>query len=536
MTNSNGWRSRTVWLSGLGPKLLLPMVAVTLLVSFVLSTRATSSLETNLTKAFESKGEAIALALAAAAEQNVDQSLTTVQGSVDANKEIAGVSYIFLVDANGRPLVHTFTPSYPAGIEAKNPIAVGEDLGHARVKVNRDMQFDTPTGPVRAIDVAAPVGGGALGVVHVGMDPHIIEAEADRLRASMLGWGAIIAIAGIALYLVLTIVMVIRPVRALTRVTSDIVAKGDLTQTIAVRSSDEIGQLARTFGQMVERLREIPTSVRESTSLLSTSVEQLNTAANAQNGMVARQAAALQETQSTAQEIKQTSLLAAQKAEAMLKYAEKAEGVSHEGKSAVQQSVTALTDIRAQVGEIAERITALGARTMQIGDVTETVKDLADQSNMLALNAAIEAVRSGEHGKGFAVVAREIRRLADQSIQATKRVRENLEEISAAARDAVSITERGTQRIDASVDLARASGERFAQLSAIVMENSAAARQISAAVGQQNAGIVQIFTAVTEQGQMMDDTVKQLRSTEEAVGTLRNASKRLVDIVAQFRV
>ena len=103
-------------------------------------------------------------------------------------------------------------------------------------------------------------------------------------------------------------------------------------------------------------------------------------------------------------------------------------------------SLGGLTDIRAQVDEIARKIAQLSERTQQIGGITQTVKDLADQSNMLALNAAIEAVRSGERGKGFAIVAREIRSLADQSIQATNRVREILEDISASIRRAVAIT------------------------------------------------------------------------------------------------
>src|SRR5205807_7876883 len=114
------------------------------------------------------------------------------------------------------------------------------------------------------------------------------------------------------------------------------------------------------------------------------------------------------------------------------------------------------------------KITQLSERTQQIGGITQTVKDLADQSNMLALNAAIEAVRSGEHGKGFAVVAREIRSLADQSIQATNRVREILEDISGAIRSAVQITEAGKQRMESGLVQMKSSGENLRELSSIV--------------------------------------------------------------------
>jgi methyl-accepting chemotaxis protein len=188
------------------------------------------------------------------------------------------------------------------------------------------------------------------------------------------------------------------------------------------------------------------------------------------------------------------------------------------------------------VDEIARRIGQLVERTEQIGGITQTVKDLADQSNMLALNAAIEAVRSGEHGKGFAVVAREIRSLADQSIEATSRVREILEDIGSATRAAVAITEHGSQKIDGGLGQVRATGENLRALSNIVKENSAAVRQIAAAVSQQNAGITQIFGAVTDQTRMMDETMRRLETTTKAAAVLKGLSQRVADVVSRFKV
>jgi methyl-accepting chemotaxis protein len=155
---------------------------------------------------------------------------------------------------------------------------------------------------------------------------------------------------------------------------------------------------------------------------------------------------------------------------------------------------------------------------------------------MLALNAAIEAVRSGEHGKGFAVVAREIRSLADQSIQATSRVREILGDIGAAIKSAVVITEHGSQKIDVGLLQVRSTGENLRALSNIVKDNSSAVRQIAAAVSQQNAGISQIFGAVTDQTRMMDETMRRLESTTKAASTLKDISQRVSDVVGKFRV
>jgi methyl-accepting chemotaxis protein len=150
---------------------------------------------------------------------------------------------------------------------------------------------------------------------------------------------------------------------------------------------------------------------------------------------------------------------------------------------------------------------------------------------MLALNAAIEAVRSGEHGKGFGVVAREIRSLADQSIQATNHVREILQDISEAIRTTVSITETGSEKVESSLAQVRAFGDNIRQLSGIVRDNAAAVRQISAAVTQQNAGIGQIFQAVNDLTKMMDDTMQRLRTTDGATALLRSVAEQVSSLV-----
>lgn len=520
---------------GLAPKLIAINAAVILLVAAVLGARAVSRLQESLIAGFQAQGEAIALSLASATEQSVGSSLSTVQGSIDSNKGIAGVRYIYIADSDGSIMVHTFSPSFPEGFEKTNPVGMGELSDKEKVRV-KSVDFSASGQTLRAIDIAAPVSGGALGVVHVGMDRQVIDDQVASLRTALIERGGAAAGLGIAIAFLLVFLMVIRPVRELTRVTADIVERGDLTQKIAVRSGDEIGRLAATFSQMVEKLKEIPTHLHSSATLLSEAVSNLSTSSNEQTQMVSRQAAALQETQVTAQEIKQTSLVAAQKAEAVLKVAERAEEISRAGEAAIEQSLGGLTDIRSQVEEISRRISELSDRTRQIGGITSTVKDLADQSNMLALNAAIEAVRSGEHGKGFAVVAREIRSLADQSIQATNRVREILEDISGAIVKAVEITERGAQKMEAGLVQVRSSGESLRELSGIVNDNSAAVRQIAAAVNQQNAGITQIFTAVTDLSKMMDETVVRIGSTADAAKTLQGVSDRVSDVVKSYRV
>src|SRR5712692_5785817 len=374
------------------------LVAVSVTVS--LSSIATRKQVDSLTAQYRSKGEAIALALAFSLSSNTRQTLVksvgTVRDLINDSKSISGVRYIYIQDWEASILAHTFE-QFPAEFTENNWIAGGALDPGQRVKVADSVQFQTPHGTVWAMDVAVPIAGGSLGVVHVGMNRAAISRDVGALRRELLGAGLGIGAGGVLLGLVLAAYVFIRPIRHLTKVTSEIAANGDLTIPIEVRSRDEIGDLARAFARMVEGLRAINGDLRESVGILATSARELGSSAKEQEQIVSRHAAALQQAHATAQET-----------DGVLQVARNAEVITRSGEVAVEQTMAAMNDMRAQVAQVVQTIGLLSDRAGQIVQITDTVKDLADQSNMLALNAAIEAVRSGEHGKGFAVVARQI--------------------------------------------------------------------------------------------------------------------------------
>jgi methyl-accepting chemotaxis protein len=300
--------------------------------------------------------------------------------------------------------------------------------------------------------------------------------------------------------------------------------------------SDEVHLLGRALAVMLDALRETSTTLQESAALLGQSVTNLSSTADDQSKLIDFQADALQQTCVTAQEIKQTSTSAAERAQAVIAAAERADQIQRSGNASIGKTIDGLGALRDQVAQIAKHMSNLSERTIQIGRITETVKDLADQSNMLALNAAIEAVRSGEHGKGFSVVAREIRSLADQSIQATTSVREVLGDIQGAIREAVRSTENGSERMETGLSQVRSSGEDLRELSTIVAGNFAAARQIAATVGQQNIGIAQIFSAMGDLSKMMEDTQRRMDVSTRAIAVVKEVSERVLEVATRYRV
>ena len=499
--------------------LVLLFVTLSLYSTWFASDEAQSNLET------KAKGESqlAVYALAKPLAYKDREQLTPILEGIRNDRDVRSVA---LYDADGAFVAGNRADQRRVSLDdlAKTPL----QQSGSRVLVAREI-FDKEKDEITGREMISRVG-----ALWIELSSEYME---ERVTASWIRYTLIAGIGVLLTMLLLTWVLtrLFAPIQDLTRVATEIV-QGDLTQTVRVESTDEIGQLASAFGQMLEKLREIPLRLHASTELLTASVDTLSKSTTAHSETVTRQAAAVQETQVTVQEIKQTSQLAAQKAEAVLKVAERADEISRSGEVAISQSLGGLADIRSQVEEIAQKIGKLHERTRQIGLITETVKDLADKSNMLALNAAIEAVRSGEHGKGFAVVAREIRNLADQSIQSTNRVREILEDLGNAIRTAVSITEKGAQKMEGGLVQMTVSGESLRELSTIVKDNAAAVRQIAAAVSQQNAGISQIFGAVSDLNQMMDDTLSRLEHTGQAVDALRGVSTQVSTVVASFRV
>ncbi|MBJ6761537.1 methyl-accepting chemotaxis protein [Myxococcaceae bacterium JPH2] len=368
------------------------------------------------------------------------------------------------------------------------------------------------------------------------VDPDEAYAPLIQARAIVLSLTALFVAAAVAGSWLLARGF-IRPIRALSEVMLHVVKEGDLSRKLDLEvGQDELGELAGAFLQLMASLRETAGSLNRATRVLSDTVAELQRTSEAQERNVSRQAAALQETQVTAQEIKQTSMLASEKADAVLSVAARAEEVGRAGEGALRESMGGFQALSEQVGQMAQRIAQLNERTQQIGGITQTVKDLADQSNMLALNAAIEAVRSGEHGKGFGVVAREIRSLADQSIQATERVRDILGDLGNAILSAAKMTEQGYVRVTEGLEQVSATGQHLNELATIIQDNASAVRQIAGAVNQQNAGIAQIFTAVTDLSGMMDETQAGLKATTEAARRLQEVTSQMEGVARAYRI
>lgn len=214
------------------------------------------------------------------------------------------------------------------------------------------------------------------------------------------------------------------------------------------------------------------------------------------------------------------------------------------GAQYVKNAVNKMDSIKKVSEEISVNISELGQLSSEIEQIVDLIKNIAGQTNLLALNAAIEAARAGEHGKGFAVVSDEVKKLADQSAEATEKITEMIKEIQNKTGMAVSTMDKATkeveegvyvindagksldniitqvktanikiQEITKEVDGAAKNSEEIVQMieniSAVTEETAAGAEEISSISEQQNTNVSEITKNAQNLAKIAEDLNKQ---------------------------
>jgi methyl-accepting chemotaxis protein len=327
----------------------------------------------------------------------------------------------------------------------------------------------------------------------------------------------------------------VRPIATLRDVARSIAA-GDLTRPVLVSAQGELAELAEAFAVMEQGLQRIVTELSETSVTTQRGAGEILASVARLAAMSAQQAAAINETTTTASEIAQTSKQATAHADSVIEMTQRSDELSRAGLNTVEEAVRASANLGEQVNRIAATMADLTERTQQVGEIIASVKDLAEQSNLLALNASIEASKAGEHGRGFSVVAMEMRNLAEQSKQAAVQVRSILQEIQRGARDAAAVTDEGAKRASAAVALSRSAGEAIEGLAAVIKDSALAARQIAANTRQQTIGVEQIVGAISELSTAINESAEGTRIIEQGSASLSAMSKQLAEAVGRFRV
>lgn len=355
----------------------------------------------------------------------------------------------------------------------------------------------------------------------------VVEAPARSLLTN----NAIIVLVGLGVVGSI-LFLVARPVidrieRSATAVQQ--VAEGQLCTNIkADTARDETGVLVRGVVQMTTRLRSLAEEVQMARSELDEVarevIETSDREAEAASGFGASTteiAAAVREIAATtselAGEVRRVDTRAAETARTMEADRSRLDDMS--------ESMHAVEDATSGIGS---RLGDINHRATEITGVVETIGRIAEQTNLLSVNAAIEAEKAGEYGTGFLVVAREIRRLADQTANATGDIAATVSEMQSAVSSGVMEMDRYTDRVRRAVEQASEVSRGLSTAIHAASENAGAFGRVADGVDSQAAGAQQIDEA-------MDGLSNSADSAHVSSQRLQEVSKRLtraIDMLA----
>jgi methyl-accepting chemotaxis protein len=575
---------------GLQAKIILLMV-VSLAVLALISAFATSTaLQARMIAEAGSKGEAIAQGLASSAAPLLAAGDSrTLEALVGSFEQIAGVTYLVVYDRSGRPVASSYPGSLPEPLAGAPPAEPG---------ARRTVMVTEPGGTLQTsvLDLGRPIAGG--GAVRVGMNQDAILEQVRGLNLNLLVIQAMVALVAV-LFTVMFSARLVRPIRALVKVAGS-VGRGDLSRTVRVASTDEVGLLARTFNDSIKRLRglvvteaerdeerqrrealqenirgflrvtreiaqgdlrrrgevtedvlgnvvdsinlmveEIASTlqgVREAADTVSANADQVIRATDEIGVSVESQLASARRVAESVAEVTGSVRGVSERAEASSGAARQTLEAARTGQQAVGDSLDSMQRIRGEVQGISRRIKGLGDRSLEISEIVDTISGISSQTNLLALNAAIEASGAGEQGARFAVVADEVRKLAEASAASSKRIAGLIKTVQAEILDAVGAMETGTVEVETGFRLAQQAGERLERIAEISSTSAELAQQISGQTAGQVESIEQVAATVKAIADLALQTDQTVAGGRQTAEQLRELAVRLNQRLARFEL
>jgi methyl-accepting chemotaxis protein len=321
----------------------------------------------------------------------------------------------------------------------------------------------------------------------------------NQMTQSLSAFTTVVSILGIILVVVafviafITIISIVGPLRKGVDFAKAIGA-GDLTATVDINQTDEVGQLADALKDMAVKLREIIVKVNENSKQIAKTGEEMNVRSRQLSQGASDQASSTEEVSSSMEEMVSNIQQNTENAQQTEKIALTASNGIVKVKDAASESINSIKII-------AEKISI--------------VNDIAFQTNILALNAAVEAARAGEHGRGFAVVAAEVRKLAERSKVAA-------DEIQILAKNSVSSTEEA--------------GSQLGKIAPEIEKTAKLVQEITAASIEQNSGVDQINTSIQQLNQVTQQNAVVSDEISKNAGLLHSFADELRELIAYFKI
>ena len=435
-----------------------------------------------------------------------------------SNNEI--ITLMILYSNNGTIMAH-FIPERIGRVMTEVDMEHGNNMQAALLAVNRGESFFAKTyDPTLRTTVEYYIKPIRVGnsdhywAIVIGTADAIIYKEANDLTLFIIFLGiTVILIAAIIVFLVLHYMT--KPIVDVANNLKDIAqGEGDLTQSIMVKSKDEIGDLASYFNQTLQKIKALIISIKKQTVSLSdigtdltsnmtetaAAINQITSNIQSIKGRIINQSASVTETNATMEQITNNINRLNDHVENQSKNISMASSAVEEMAANIQSvnqslinnadNVRELMDTsdegRTGLSEVAGDIKEISKESEALLEINSVMQNIASQTNLLSMNAAIEAAHAGDLGKGFAVVADEIRKLAEDSSQQSKTISIVLKKIKSSIDKITISTESVLEKFESIDSCVKVVAEHEGNIRHAMEEQDTGSRQLLEGVANVN--------------------------------------------------
>ena len=359
-----------------------------------------------------------------------------------------------------------------------------------------------------------------------------------RQQDSMLltGIGLLVALAGLGVMVLLAYGLA-KPARQLVAMLDDIAkGEGDLTKRLNVERADELGDIARGFNAFLDKLQGMIREVVGSVQQVTDASEHTADIALRTNDGVQRQLSEIDLVATAVTEMTATAQDVARNASQAASAAQNADGSASHGREVVRATSETIQNLSQDIQRAVDSVQALARDSENITGILDTIRGIAEQTNLLALNAAIEAARAGEQGRGFAVVADEVRNLAQKTQSSTEEIQHMIEQLQNGTRETVKVMEQSRARTDQSVLQAEEADAALTSITQAVSVINDMNNQIASAAEEQSAVAEDINRNVMTIDTVAKDVAKGADEASQASASLTKLAEHQRRLINQFKV
>ncbi|MBM6549512.1 methyl-accepting chemotaxis protein [Marinomonas ostreistagni] len=375
-----------------------------------------------------------------------------------------------------------------------------------------------------------------LGWKFIGLIPSsVVFAQANDLMVKI----AIIAVLMIVVFIAIGSFLagvVTKPVKIMAERLTDISqGEGDLTQRLEMLAKDESGQMAHAFNDFIGSIDSIVGRTKSSCEHIGQVAHESESLSHNLSEIVSKQANSVDHLSTAFNEMVATANEVASNCSSAAASAEHSEAQVQEGNRLIQQTMSSLNNLEEELNSSNESMVTLSQESNNIVGILDTIKAIAEQTNLLALNAAIEAARAGEQGRGFAVVADEVRTLAGRTAESTDEIDKLLTRLQQQTDVVAGKMEHSVSVAHSSVGLASETYKVFEQILDSVLTIKDMMIQISASAEEQHLVAEEVNNNVLVIHDGANDANNLSSQVSQTAASLNELANELQDMVSRFK-